>query len=233
MRIDKFLGNMGIGTRSEVKQFIKKGLVKLNGDKVKTPKTQVRPEQDDIRVNDERVLYEPFVYIMLHKPKGYVSATEDDVHPTVIDLIPEYQHLDIFPVGRLDKDTTGLLFITNDGKFNHHLMNPKQHVEKVYKVEAAQPVRDQDVEAFKAGITLKEDKLKPAKLTIGDDSNLAYVTLTEGKYHQVKRMFHAIDNEVEALHRERIGELELDASLEEGAYRKLTDKEMNLLNYKI
>ena len=221
MRLDKFLANMGVGTRSEVKQLLKKGSVKVNQNIVKLPKLHVNPNSDEIMVNDEVVSYIDKVYIMLNKPKGYISATEDEVHPTIIDLIPEYAHLKIFPVGRLDKDTEGLLLVTNDGQFNHDVMNPNKHVSKTYEVYSKHPITQFDIDKFKSGIELSDGKLKPAILK-KVDNYVSHVTIYEGKYHQVKRMFHSIENEVLELKRIKIAQLELDHNLDLGSYRLLT-----------
>ena len=221
MRLDKFLANMGVGTRSEVKQLLKKGSVKVNQNIVKLPKLHVNPDSDEIMVNDEVVSYIDKVYIMLNKPKGYISATEDEVHPTIIDLIPEYAHLNIFPVGRLDKDTEGLLLVTNDGQFNHEVMNPNKHVSKTYEVYSKHPITQFDIDKFKSGIELSDGKLKPAILK-KVDNYVSHVTIYEGKYHQVKRMFHSIENEVLELKRIKIAQLELDHNLDLGSYRLLT-----------
>lgn len=221
MRLDKFLANMGVGTRSEVKQLLKKGSVKVNQNIVKLPKLHVNPNSDEIMVNDEVVSYIDKVYIMFNKPKGYISATEDEVHPTIIDLIPEYAHLNIFPVGRLDKDTEGLLLVTNDGQFNHEVMNPNKHVSKTYEVYSKHPITQFDIDKFKSGIELSDGKLKPAILK-KVDNYVSHVTIYEGKYHQVKRMFHSIENEVLELKRIKIAQLELDHNLDLGSYRLLT-----------
>ncbi|MDU3836665.1 MAG: pseudouridine synthase [Staphylococcus aureus] len=221
MRLDKFLANMGVGTRSEVKQLLKKGSVKVNQNIVKLPKLHVNPNSDEIMVNDEVVSYIDKVYIMLNKPKGYISATDDEVHPTIIDLIPEYAHLNIFPVGRLDKDTEGLLLVTNDGQFNHEVMNPNKHVSKTYEVYSKHPITQFDIDKFKSGIELSDGKLKPAILK-KVDNYVSHVTIYEGKYHQVKRMFHSIENEVLELKRIKIAQLELDHNLDLGSYRLLT-----------
>ncbi|MCO6332587.1 rRNA pseudouridine synthase [Staphylococcus epidermidis] len=221
MRLDKFLANMGVGTRSEVKQLLKKGAVKVNQNIVKLPKLHVNPNSDEIMVNDEVVSYIDKVYIMLNKPKGYISATEDELHPTIIDLIPEYAHLNIFPVGRLDKDTEGLLLVTNDGQFNHEVMNPNKHVSKTYEVYSKHPITQFDIDKFKSGIELSDGKVKPAILKKVDDY-VSHVTIYEGKYHQVKRMFHSIENEVLELKRIKIAQLELDHNLDLGSYRLLT-----------
>ena len=228
MRLDKFLANMGVGTRSEVKQLLKKGSVKVNQNIVKLPKLHVNPNSDEIMVNDEVVSYIDKVYIMLNKPKGYISATEDEVHPTIIDLIPEYAHLNIFPVGRLDKDTEGLLLVTNDGQFNHEVMNPNKHVSKTYEVYSKHPITQFDIDKFKSGIELSDGKLKPAILKKVDDY-VSHVTIYEGKYHQVKRMFHSIENEVLELKRIKIAELELDHNLDLGSYRLLTQLDFDNL----
>ena len=228
MRLDKFLANMGVGTRSEVKQLLKKGSVKVNQNIVKLPKLHVNPNSDEIMVNDEVVSYIDKVYIMLNKPKGYISATEDELHPTIIDLIPEYAHLKIFPVGRLDKDTEGLLLVTNDGQFNHEVMNPNKHVSKTYEVYSKHPITQFDIDEFKSGIELSDGKLKPAILK-KVDNYVSHVTIYEGKYHQVKRMFHSIENEVLELKRIKIAELELDHNLDLGSYRLLTQLDFDNL----
>ena len=230
MRLDKFLANMGVGTRSEVKQLLKKGSVKVNQNIVKLPKLHVNPNSDEIMVNDEVVSYIDKVYIMLNKPKGYISATEDELHPTIIDLIPEYAHLNIFPVGRLDKDTEGLLLVTNDGQFNHEVMNPNKHVSKTYEVYSKHPITQFDIDKFKSGIELSDGKLKPAILK-KVDNYVSHVTIYEGKYHQVKRMFHSIENEVLELKRIKIAELELDHNLDLGSYRLLTQLDFDNLKY--
>lgn len=228
MRLDKFLANMSVGTRNEVKQSLKKGYVKVNNEVIKSPKTQIDPNEDIITVNDEKIIYIDKVYIMLNKPSGVVSATEDDKHQTVIDLIPEYQHLGIFPVGRLDKDTEGLLLITNDGQFNHDLMSPNKHVPKTYEVVSKNDVTQSDVERFKEGLELSDGLVKPAQLEIIENRR-SRVTIYEGKYHQVKRMFHEIENEVLQLKRIKIAELELDTSLKLGEFRLLTENDFKLL----
>ena len=201
----------------------------VNGKKEKQSKRQIDPEADEISVNGEVIAYIDKIYLMLNKPAGYVSAVEDAEHNTVISLIEQYQYLDLFPVGRLDKDTEGLLLITNDGQFNHDVMSPNKHVSKVYQVQAAQPVTQDDVQRFKEGIELSDGKVKPAKLEITEDPQIVFVTIHEGRYHQVKRMFHAIDNEVTKLKRVKIGNLKLDDNLLKGEYRELTETELELV----
>ena len=230
MRLDKFLANMGVGTRSEVKQLLKKGTVTVNDSIEKSPKCHINPEDDIVMVNGKQITFINHIYIMLNKPKGYISATHDGTNRTVIDLIPEYQHLDIFPVGRLDKDTEGLLLITNDGQFSHELMSPVKHVSKTYEVISQHTISDDDIEAFKQGITLSDGPVKPALLTRVNETT-SQVTIYEGKYHQVKRMFHAIENEVLELKRLKIANLALDENLKSGEYKLLSDKELKLLQH--
>ncbi|KAA2272145.1 pseudouridine synthase [Staphylococcus haemolyticus] len=230
MRLDKFLANMGVGTRTEVKQLLKKGKVTVNTSVEKSPKSHINPTEDIVCVNEKQVEYVNNVYIMLNKPKGYISATHDESNRTVIDLIPEYQHLNIFPVGRLDKDTEGLLLITNDGQFSHDLMSPSKHVSKTYEVTSQNPVTKADIDAFKKGIILSDGPVKPAQLTRINETT-SQVTIYEGKYHQVKRMFHAIENEVLELKRLKIANLALDENLKSGEYKLLSDKELKLLQH--
>ncbi|ASE59113.1 pseudouridine synthase [Staphylococcus saprophyticus] len=232
MRLDKFLSNMGVGTRTEVKQRLKKKQVTID-DKVETsPKKQINPELEIVKVNDQKIDFVNKVYLMLNKPKDYISATTDEQHKTVLDLIEDYRYLDLFPVGRLDKDTEGLLLITNDGQFNHELMSPGKHVAKTYEVISQKNITKNDINAFKVGIELNEGLAKPAKLVQGDELNKSFVTIYEGRYHQVKRMFHAIDNEVLALKRIRIVDLQLDSTLASGEYRHLTQQDFKLLGLK-
>ena len=230
MRLDKFLANMGVGTRTEVKQLLKKGKVTVNTSVEKSPKSYINPTEDMVCVNEKQVEFVNNVYIMLNKPKGYISATHDVSNRTVIDLIPEYQHLNIFPVGRLDKDTEGLLLITNDGQFSHNLMSPSKHVSKTYEVTSQNPVTKADIDAFKKGIILSDGPVKPAQLTRINETT-SQVTIYEGKYHQVKRMFHAIENEVLELKRLKIANLALDENLKSGEYKLLSDKELKLLQH--
>ncbi|MCE0455197.1 rRNA pseudouridine synthase [Staphylococcus haemolyticus] len=230
MRLDKFLANMGVGTRTEVKQLLKKGKVTVNTSVEKSPKSYINPTEDTVCVNEKQVEFVNNVYIMLNKPKGYISATHDESNRTVIDLIPEYQHLNIFPVGRLDKDTEGLLLITNDGQFSHDLLSPSKHVSKTYEVTSQNPVTKADIDAFKKGIILSDGPVKPAQLTRINETT-SQVTIYEGKYHQVKRMFHAIENEVLELKRLKIAKLALDENLKSGEYKLLSDKELKLLQH--
>lgn len=232
MRLDKFLANAGIGTRKEVKKFLKKNLVSVNEEIVKKPEMHINPEEDVITFDDIPIEYEPVVYLMMNKPAGYISATEDDEHETVIDIVPEYMHLDLFPVGRLDKDTEGLLLLTNDGKFSHQLMSPKHKVPKRYYAEVDGHISENATEIFKKGIDLGDFTSSPSELEIieNDESSKAFVTIYEGKFHQVKRMFQSIGCEVTYLKRIQIADLELDELLELGEYRHLMEEDFKLLN---
>ncbi|WP_413378963.1 pseudouridine synthase [Alkalihalobacillus sp. 1P02AB] len=234
IRLDKLLANMGYGSRKDVKQLLKKGFVKINGDPVKDGAVKVEPSRDEVVIGDELVTYKPNIYLMLNKPKGVISATEDDEHKTVIDLLSadEIRIYEPFPVGRLDKDTEGLLLITNDGNFSHSLMSPRKHVEKTYIAKVKGEVTEKDIEAFAKGVKLEDGYVtKPADLTImeaGPYSRIS-LTITEGKFHQVKRMFISVGKEVVELKRAKIGKLELDETLAPGAYRELTEQEMGWL----
>ncbi|BDR68141.1 pseudouridine synthase [Clostridium tetani] len=230
-RIDKILANMGYGSRKEVKKLIKNNLVEVNEEKVKDPSINIDPEKDKILVGDKLVNYRKFIYIMMNKPEGVVSATFDNYDETVIDLLEEeYQVFNPFPVGRLDKDTVGLLLITNDGELNHKLISPKWKVDKVYYAEINKEVNEKDIEAFQKGIVISDGyKCMPGKLEIiKSDENGAevYVTIQEGKFHQVKRMFEALDKKVVYLKRVKFGNINLDETLEEGEYRELTEEEL-------
>ncbi|WP_214824916.1 pseudouridine synthase [Exiguobacterium algae] len=234
MRIDKLLSNMGYGSRKDVKILLKQGAVRVDDQPVKDAKRHVDPNTEQVTVFGETVDYRPFVYLMLNKPEGVISATEDNVESTVIDLIdPSYAHYELFPVGRLDKDTTGLLLITNDGAFNHALMSPRKHVDKVYIAEVDGEMTVEDVRQFAEGVELEDGyTTKPARLEIlsrNGRRTTIRLTLSEGKYHQVKRMVAAVGKHVERLERVQIGPLELDANLERGDYRELTEEEVRLL----
>lgn len=233
MRLDKLLAHCGFGTRKEVKQLIKNGYVKVNGEVIKKDKHHVNPVGDKVYVDDEEVLYQEYVYYMLNKPAGYVSATEDNLYPTVIDLIEENYRQDLFPVGRLDIDTEGLLLITNDGILAHQLLSPKKHCPKVYYAKIQGVVTNDDVQVFLAGVTIDQDyQCQSAHLKIlstTNDTSEIEVEIYEGKFHQVKKMFQAVGKEVIYLKRIRMKNLSLDENLKLGAYRPLTDEELDRL----
>ena len=232
LRLDKYLADMGLGTRTEVKQFIKKGQVLVNDEVVKKPETKVSTTDDEILCCGEKVGYPEYEYIMLNKPQGVVSATEDRHDKTVLDLITDSGRKDLFPVGRLDKDTEGLLLLTNDGKLAHELLAPKKHVPKTYFVIVDGVVNEDDVKLFAQGFQVDADLFaKPAKLEIvqAKEKSEVYLTITEGKFHQVKRMFQAVDKPVLYLKRVQMGGLKLDPNLALGEYRQLTEEELALL----
>lgn len=233
-RLDKVLSNLGYGSRKEIKQAVRKGFIEVNGELVKDNGMQVDPENDKIVVNGEEVFYRKFIYLMMNKPDGVISATFDNRDETVVDLLEvEHQVFNPFPVGRLDKDTVGLLFLTNDGELNHRLISPKWKVDKVYYAKINKKVTEDDINKFKKGITLDDGYLcKEADLKIlnaTDEGSEVEVTIQEGKFHQVKRMFEAVGKEVVYLKRIEFGTLKLDEDLEEGEYRELTDEELAVL----
>lgn len=233
-RLDKVLANLGYGTRKEVKALAKKGEVEIDGVVVKDSAMQIDPEKSIIKVLGETINYRKFIYLMLNKPDGVVSATFDNYDETVIDLLDEeYRVFEPFPVGRLDKDTVGLLLITNDGELNHRLISPKWHVDKVYYAEIDKAVGEKEITAFEKGITLDDGyKCMPAKLEVlssDENGSEVMVTIQEGKFHQVKRMFNSVDKNVVYLKRIKFGALELDEALAEGEYRELSEDEMEIL----
>jgi 16S rRNA pseudouridine516 synthase len=234
MRIDKMLANLGYGSRKEVKMLLKNKAVKINDRIVKDAKEQVDPAKDTVTLNSEKVEYKEFIYLMMNKPPGVISATEDTREETVIDLLQiEDAVFNPFPVGRLDKDTEGLLLITNDGKLSHRLLSPKKHVPKMYFAVIKGEVTEEDKHAFKKGVMLDDGYVtKPGELTIlksGETSDIE-LTISEGKFHQVKRMFESVGKKVVYLKRISMGPLELDETLELGEYRELTEEEVELLH---
>ena len=229
MRLDKFLSQCGYGTRTEVKKLIKSGRVQVEDTAPIRPETQIDEGSAKVFVDGSSALYRKYIYLMLNKPGGYISATWDKKLPTVIDLLPEeYLHFEPCPVGRLDIDTEGLLLLTNDGDLNHRLLSPKHHVPKTYIAEVLNPVSDRDIEIFKSGMDLGDFTTLPAKLEIisNQPPYTAQVTICEGKFHQIKRMFEKVDNKVLYLKRIKMKNLELDPNLELGQVRELTPKEL-------
>ena len=231
MRLDKYLAEMGVGTRQEVKKQIRQGKVTVNGTVVKAADTKIDETCDEVTIGGLNISYVSYEYYMLNKPGGVVSATEDRRDTTVIDLIKDKKRKDLFPVGRLDKDTEGLLLITNDGDLAHRLLAPKKHVDKVYDAKIDGMVTEEDVKRFAEGIDIgaeEEEMTRPAKLDIMKSAEESEIRLTihEGKFHQVKRMFLAVGKEVTYLKRERMGTLCLDENLKPGEYRLLTEEEI-------
>lgn len=231
MRLDKFLSEQNISTRSLLKKEIRKGVVTVNGEVVKRPEQHIDPQKDTITYLGKAISYEPFHYLMLNKPAGVVSATEDNREKTVLDLIDSSLRKGLFPVGRLDKDTEGLLLLTNDGALAHELLSPKKHVDKTYFVTLAKKLSQEGRKALEEGVDIGEKKpTLPAKLSFENcQEKEVYITIQEGKFHQVKRMFLAVDNEVLYLKRISMGSLLLDGSLQLGEYRSLTKEELDNL----
>ena len=231
IRLDKFLADMGLGTRSEVKKEIHKGQVRVNGIPERSPEYKLDIQKDLVEVNGRQISYAQQEYYMLNKPAGVVSATEDKKDMTVLDLIQEKQRKDLFPVGRLDKDTEGLLLITNDGLLAHQLMSPKKHVKKTYFVRVENPVSPEDIKILEEGVDIGEEKRTlPAEIScLSPEKNSLCLTIKEGKFHQIKRMFQAVDNKVLYLKRLSMGSLTLDETLDPGEYRPLTKEEIERL----
>ena len=233
LRVDKVLSNLGYGSRAELKVYCKKGLVKINDKIISNPGTQVDTDIDKIEFNNEIVKYREFVYIMMNKPDGYLSATFDKRDPIVLDLIdPSYLTFEPFPVGRLDKDTEGLLVLTNDGQLAHRVLSPKKHVPKTYYAKIEGVVTEEDIKAFEKGVILDDGyETMPSQLKILKSDELSEIELTihEGKFHQVKRMFESVGKKVVYLKRLSMGKLMLDEKLGLGEYRELTDEEVKLI----
>lgn len=252
MRLDKFLVEMNIGSRSEVKQLLKRNTVQVNGAIIKKPETPIDIEKDIITFQNQTLQYEKYVYYMLHKPLGVVSATEDNLDKTVVSLLEAENRNNLFPVGRLDKDTEGLLILTNDGAFAHNMLSPKKHVAKTYFVILDKPITKEEIQSFQEGLDIKDEKktlpaiLREAtnleittellsasfKTDTGsrsenvDFTHAAYITITEGRFHQVKRMFATFHQTVLYLKRVSMGNLYLDNNLQPGQYKKLTLDEL-------
>lgn len=225
MRLDKMLSNMGYGTRNEIKKAVRAGWISVNGNVIKKSDMQVDPFKDEVFLADQKIVYTRFTYMMMNKPAGVISATEGR-DPTVLDLIEEPVK-GLFPAGRLDKDTEGLLLITNDGQLAHSLLSPKKHVEKEYLVDLKRPIESDYEKKFSAGIRLnQEEKCQPAKL-IPVSEKECHLIIQEGKFHEIKRMFLTLGNEVTYLKRLRMKNLVLDPALKPGEYRQLSEEELN------
>lgn len=232
-RLDKIIASRTLYSRREVQDLIKKGLVRVNGISVRDRGAKIDDENDSVSVNGETLKNERFVYLMLNKPKGVVSATNDPRTKTVIDLVPdEYKGRNLFPAGRLDITTTGFVLITDDGDYAHRILSPKNHIEKTYEARLAESVTEKQLDEVARGINLKDGtQCRPAKLRVLEqgDNPLVEIKICEGKYHQIKRMFAAAGNGVIELKRTRMGGLPLDSSLNEGECRPLTPQEVELI----
>lgn len=233
MRLDRFLSNMGCGSRNEVKKLIRSGNVTVNNHIIKDDAAQITPDLDQVTCLGESVRYRQFIYLMLNKPVGVLSATEDSAERTVLDLIDrKYHNKGVFPVGRLDKDTEGLLILTNDGELGHKLLSPKKHVPKRYYAQVEGEITPEDQQAFREGIQLEPDfRTLPAELEIMKVGGISevMVVIHEGKFHQIKRMFLALGKRVVYLKRMAMGNLQLDPGLDFGEYRELTGEEIRVL----
>lgn len=232
MRLDKFLSSgMGLGSRTDVKKFIKNGRVEVIGTDTPRPELNIDPEKSEVYFDGILQKYKKFVYLMLNKPKGYVSATVDRDNPTVTELVPEnFLRFELFPVGRLDIDTEGLCILTNDGELSHRLLSPKNHISKKYCAKLDAVPKEEDLEKIRNGITLEDGyKCKPATVIFDADNETFYITIYEGKYHQIKRMFGAVGRKVIELKRVEMNKLSLDNKLAPGEIRELTDEELKLL----
>lgn len=237
MRLDKFLSEMGIASRKETKEYAKKGRIKVNDAIVKSSDYNIDTDKDIVTFDGRTIAYEQFEYYMLNKPAGVVSATVDNNDRTVIDLIDSERKKDLFPVGRLDKDTVGLLIITNDGELAHSLLSPVKHIDKKYFARVEGIITEEHIKRFKEGLKLKDGTLtKPAQLEIiksgndkSDNISEVEITICEGKYHQIKRMIACVGGKVIYLKRLSMGSLKLDENLREGEYRRLTEDEIKCL----
>lgn len=231
MRLDKFLVATGCCSRSEAKKYARKGAVVVNGTAAKTSDMNVDENNDAVVFCGRKVIYRQFTYVMLNKPEGVVSATEDGRDVTVLDLLPaDVRTRGMFPCGRLDKNTLGLVLLTDDGELAHRLLAPKSHVKKLYRYSSKFPVSPEDAQRFEAGLVLEDGyETKPAEIRLDDDRLGGYITLVEGKYHQIKRMLEALDNKITYLERVEFGPLTLDPMLDRGEWRYLTEDEIALL----
>ena len=229
MRLDRLLSECKIATRTEATKACRAGLVTVNGVVARKADQQVDPERDAVVFSGEPVEYRRFVYILLNKPDGYISATEDGRDPVVTELLPEkYRKMGLFPCGRLDKHTLGLMLLTNDGALSHRLLAPKSHVTKSYGFSVRFPLSDEDVGRLEAGVDIGDYVTKPCRVELHSATE-GVIFITEGKYHQIKRMMEAVNNRITALERLTFGPLVLDSSLERGEWRLLTDEEEKVL----
>jgi 16S rRNA pseudouridine516 synthase len=231
MRLDKFLSETGTLSRSEAGRAVRGGKVLVNGRAARSPSDQVDPERDEISYGGETICYRRFIYILLNKPDGYVSATEDGRDPTVLTLLPEkLQKLSLFPCGRLDKHTLGLMLLTNDGQLAHDLLSPRHHVAKRYRFTVKFPLTEAEVARLEEGTTLDDGyETKPSKIELNKDAHSGIITLIEGKYHQIKRMMESVHNQITSLERISFGPLTLDDGMERGEWRYLTESEEDAL----
>ena len=231
LRLDKLLCHRGRLSRTEAAAAIRKGQVQVDGVPERSPAAHIDTDTQTVTLQGEVIRYEQYVYLMLNKPDGYVSATDDPREQTVLELLPpEYKKRGLFPCGRQDKHTLGLMILTDDGALAHALLSPKSHAEKVYRYRASDPLSEEDRAQLEAGVLLSEGyRTLPCRLRIGSDPTEGYITLIEGKYHQIKRMFAAIGNHIDELERVSFGGIPLDPALPRGAFRPLSGEELSIL----
>lgn len=234
MRIDKFISETGLASRKEASAAAKRGMLLVDGIPERDTSKHIDPERQRVTFMGREIVYRRYTYVMLNKPEGYVSATEDSRLPPVTELLSdELRKIELFPVGRLDRDTVGMMILTNNGPLAHTLLSPKRHVEKEYRFECAEPLPTCAEDAFRGGITLRDGyECKPSELVCDADRLGGYITLTEGKYHQIKRMIASFDNRVTRLERVKFAGIPLDRSLARGEWRYLTDGEIKILEDK-
>ena len=229
MRLDKFLVEAGVATRSEATKLARAGLVLVNGKAERRCASHIDPTVDTVTVKGQNIVYREFTYVMLNKPEGYVSATEDEKFPTVLELLPEeLQRIGLFPCGRLDRNTLGLMILTNNGPLSHKILAPKSHVSKVYYFKAEDNITDEDVERLQSGVDIGGYVTAPCEVELVN-SKEGYITLHEGKYHQIKLMLKAVCNKIIYLERVKFGPVALDTTLQRGEWRYLTDEEQKAL----
>ncbi len=228
MRIDKLISDMGLATRKEASLIAKRGGILVDGEPVRDTSRHVDPEKCVISFQGREITFRKYTYVMLNKPEGYVSSTDDKINPYVTELLSqELRKMELFPVGRLDKDTVGLMILTNNGVLAHRLLSPKRHVEKDYRFESADPLPDSVERDFENGVTLSDGyECKSSKIVLNEDRRSGVITLTEGKYHQIKRMIAAVGSKIIYLERIRFASIPLDESLERGEWRYLSDEEI-------
>ncbi|MBP5276243.1 MAG: rRNA pseudouridine synthase [Lachnospiraceae bacterium] len=227
IRLDKYLADMGVGSRRDVKSILKAGRVKVNSVIVTEAEAKIDIDADNVELDGKRIGYEEYRYYMLNKPAGVISATKDKLSDTVIEILKGENTKDLFPVGRLDKDSEGLLIISNDGKFAHNVLSPAKHVDKTYFVRLDKKPNEEEISRIENGIDIGDDKpCLPAKVEVISDDE-AYITISEGRFHQVKRMFQAVGINVTYLKRISMGALKLDENLAPGEYKKLSKEEIN------
>ncbi len=232
LRLDKYIAEASGFSRKEASEAIRKGRVTVNGKTVSLPQKKTDEKQDEVTLDGNALSYKKFTYIMLHKPAGYVSSTDDPSGPTVLELLPGSLRRGLFPCGRLDKNTTGLLILTNDGVLTHKLLSPAKHVEKTYAFTCKKAVTEEDLKELESGVDIGGCRTKPCKVVL-QGQTAGTITLTEGKYHQIKLMFQNRCNKILSLHRLSFGGVLLDSTLSEGAYRALTAQEEGILRQEL